>query len=89
MAVQLDATVVPPWQHVSGMRDPDYYREMNRLMREQATHTRMVLLPLPALPARDPRLNTTAKQIVTDNFMQQLRELTHDLPTSLAVLSEI
>ena len=32
VAVQLDATVVPPWQHVSGMRDPDYYRRMNRLM---------------------------------------------------------
>ena len=33
VAVQLDATVVPPWQHVSsGVRDPDYNRRMNRLM---------------------------------------------------------
>ena len=32
VAVQLDATVVPPWQHVSGVQDPDYYRRMNRLM---------------------------------------------------------
>ena len=32
VAVQLDATVVPPWQHVSGVRDPDYYRRMNHLM---------------------------------------------------------
>ena len=32
VAMQLDAKVVPPWQPVSGMRDPDYYRRMNRLM---------------------------------------------------------
>ena len=32
VAVQLDATVVSRWQHVSGVRDPDYYRRMNRLM---------------------------------------------------------
>ena len=32
VAVQLDATVVPTWQHVSGVRDPDYYCRMNRLM---------------------------------------------------------
>ena len=32
VAVQLDETVVPPWQHVSGVRDPDYNRRMNRLM---------------------------------------------------------
>ena len=32
VAVQLDATVVQPWLHVSGVRDPDYYRRMNRLM---------------------------------------------------------
>ena len=32
VAVQLDATAVPPWQPVSGVRDPEYYRRMNRLM---------------------------------------------------------
>ena len=65
--------------------DPDYLRDINRIVREHSQGSRVVVLPVPKLPHRDLRTTKTSMQVAAENFMHQLREMTAELPCTLLV----
>ena len=82
------SSVVPALRSVSQTLadpDPDYFRDINRTVREHSLASRVVILPVPKLPHRDLCGSKTSMHIAAENFMHQLRELTADLPCTLLV----
>jgi hypothetical protein len=101
LSIQGVLHVLPPWQQVrtgsssvnafdsssqaATDQDPDYFRELNTVIREHSSGACLVILPMPVLMRRDTGANATAQQIVYENYVQQLREMTEGLPASLCM----
>jgi hypothetical protein len=61
------------------------YREINEVIGEESANAALIMLPLPKLPSLSDLPTNNARQTAALNYMQQLRELTDTLPTTVLV----